>query len=164
MFDVLRLFGAFLIMMSIIYCNLLLASFGVSNSTVRFHPLGVLSNGTTLPVSILYANARSSPKQTHCPCFVMGLTTRGFLTSACRDSIVVSLPFCFFGHKQTSTLDPHNRLASRRVYSGFCVPVTTVASRCWMPCRHHCPARCGVESRVDLSASVVRSDSHGLPD
>ena len=45
--------------------------------------------------------------------------------------------FCISGHKQTSTLIPHNRLASRRVrYSGFRVPVTPVPSCCWMPCRH----------------------------
>ena len=52
----------------------------------------MLSNGMTLPVSILYANEQSGPKQTHCPCCVMGLTAiRGLLTSACRDAIVMSL-------------------------------------------------------------------------
>ena len=40
------------IMMSMISCNLLLASFGASSSTVRFHPLGVPSNGMTLPISM----------------------------------------------------------------------------------------------------------------
>ena len=66
------------IMMSLTSCKLL------------FHPLDVLS---TLPVSMLCANARSGPKQTHCPCCVFGLTaTRGLLTSTCRDSIVMTLP------------------------------------------------------------------------
>ena len=35
---------------------------------------GGVANGITLPVSILYAKARSGPKQTHCPCCVMDLT------------------------------------------------------------------------------------------
>ena len=39
-------------MMSVTSCNLLLVFFGASSSTVRFQPLGVLSNGITLPVSI----------------------------------------------------------------------------------------------------------------
>ena len=42
-----------------------------------------------------------------------------------------------FGHKQSSTLVSHNRLARRGVlYSGCCVPVTSVPSCCWMPCWH----------------------------
>ena len=80
-------------MMSMNSCYLLLASFGASSSTVRFHPLGVLSNGMTLPVCFWNANPRSSLKQTYCPCGVMVLTAiRGLLTSACRDSNVMSLP------------------------------------------------------------------------
>ena len=76
------------IMMSMTSCNFLLASFGASSSTVKLNPLGVLSNGMTLPISILYANARSCPTQTHCPCCAMGLTAiRGLRTSACRDSM-----------------------------------------------------------------------------
>ena len=35
--------------MSMTSGNLLLASFGASSSTVRFHSLGVLSNGMSLP-------------------------------------------------------------------------------------------------------------------
>ena len=62
--------------------------------------------------------------------------------------------FCIFGHKQAWTLIPHNRLASRRVlYSSFRVPVTSVPSCCWMRCRHHCPARCRVDSKRDVSES-----------
>ena len=131
-------------MMSMISCNLLLASFGASSSTEKFHPLGVLSNGMTLPVSILNANARSGPEQTHCPCCVIGLTAiKGLLTSACRE-------MCIFG------LVPQNRLASRRVlYSCLRVPMISVSSRCWMPCRRHCPARCRVDSKRELSASFV---------
>ena len=80
-------------MMSMISCNLLLALFGAASSTVRFHPLGVLSNGVTLPVSILSANVRSGPKQTNCSCFVLGLTAiRGLRTSACQHSMVIHLP------------------------------------------------------------------------
>ena len=143
-------------MISMISCNFLLASFGGSSSTVRFHPLGVLSHDMTLPVSIVYANARSGPKQTRCPCCVLGLTAiRGLLTSACRDSIVMSLPSV---SSDTSKRRPSSHttdlLASRRLlYSGFLVPVTSVSSRCWMPCRHHCPARCHVDSKRDLFAS-----------
>ena len=81
------------IMISMTSCNLLLASFGASSSTVRFHPLSVLSNGIALPASILHAKARSGPKQTHCPCCVMGLRAiRGIRTTACRDSMVIGLP------------------------------------------------------------------------
>ena len=80
------------IIMSMTSCNTRMASSGASSSTVRFHLLGVLSNEITLPVSISYANARSSPKHTRCPCCVMGLTTiRGFRTSGCRDSKVIGL-------------------------------------------------------------------------
>ena len=50
------------IMMSMTSCNLLLASFGASSSTVRFHPLGVLSHGMTLTVSVVYAKRTIRPK------------------------------------------------------------------------------------------------------
>ena len=54
---------------------------------------GVLSNGIALPASILHAKGRSGPKQTHCPCCVMGLRAiRGIRTTACRDSMVIGLP------------------------------------------------------------------------
>ena len=44
-------------------CNFLLPWFDAVSSTEKFHPVGVLSNGTTLPVSIEYANARSITEQ-----------------------------------------------------------------------------------------------------
>ena len=44
--------------------------------------------------------------------------------------------FCFFGHKQTSTLIPQNRIACCRV--------------CWMPCWHHGSARCSVDCKRDF--------------
>ena len=115
-------------------CNLLLASFGASSSAVRFHPLGVLSNGMTQPVSIMYANARSGPKQTHrifvC---VMGLTAiRGLLIFACRDSIVMRLHSLSW---DTSKRRPSSRATDLpALHSGFRVPVTFLSSRCWMPC------------------------------
>ena len=141
------------IMMFLTSCNCLLASFGASCSTVKFHPLGVLSNGMTLPVSILHANARSGPKQTRCPCCVMGLTAiRALLICACRDSLVISI--C--GHKQTSTFSPYNRLAFCRVrHSSIRVPMTSATSCCRMPCRQHCPARCPVVSKRDAPAPFV---------
>ena len=139
------------IMMSMTSCNLLLASSGAS------HPLGVLSNGMTLPVPTLYANARSSPKQTHCPCCVMGLTAiRGLRTSACRSSMVMSLP--------SVSLDTRERRPSSQTtdlptvecgFSGFRVAVTTVPSCCWMPCQHHGSARCRVDSERDASAPSI---------
>ena len=160
-FDVLSLFCSkrfSVIMMSMTSGNLLFASFGVSSSTVRFHPLGVLSIGMTLPVSILYANARSGPKQTHS----LSLLCHGFDSHRRPSYLCMSrfdrheFAFSIFGHKQTSTFVPHNRLSNRRVLcSGFRVPVTSVPSCCWMPCQHHCPARCRVDSKRDLSASSV---------
>ena len=140
------------IMMSTTSCNLLLASFGASSSTVRFHPLGVLSHGMTLPVSVLYANARSGPKQTHGPGCVMGLTAiRGLLALSRFNRH--EFAFCIFGHTQTSTLVPYNRLSRCLIrYSGFSVPVTPVPSCCWMPCRYHCLARCRVDAKRDWPA------------
>ena len=122
------------IMMSMISCNLLLASVGASSSTVRFHPLGVLSNCMTLPVSMLYANARSGPKPSHL--CLSRFSGRWFA-------------FCIFGHKQTLTLISHNRLASYRVrYSSFSIPVTSVPSCCWMPWRHQmfCSLPCRLQT------------------
>ena len=143
------------VMMSMISCNLLLAPFGASSSTVRFRPLGVLSNGITVPASIFYANAQFGPRQTHCPCCVTGLTAiRGLRNSACRDSMVIGLPFCIFGHKQTSTLIPHDRLVRCRVrYSSFSIPVRSVPSCCWMPCR---------TSASDLTPTAWPTDSINL--
>ena len=92
------------ILVSMISCNLLLASLGASSSIVRFHPLGVLSNGITLPVSILYANARSSPKQIHCRSCVMGLKAiRGLFIRKPRKSLTVTSAcdlgeVCHLGH------------------------------------------------------------------
>ena len=52
-------------MMSMIAFNLLSASLSASSATVRFHPLGVLSNGLTLPDSIFemqtHDQARNKP-------------------------------------------------------------------------------------------------------
>ena len=60
---------------------------------------------------------------------------------------------CILGYKQPSTLIPHSRLASCRVwYSSFRVPMTPEPSYRGMPCRHHGPARCRVDSKRDLSA------------
>ena len=71
-------------------CNSLPASFGASSSSVRFHSLGVLFKGVTLPVFIMHAN--SGPNQTHCPYCVMCFTDiRGPCTSACRGSMVIGL-------------------------------------------------------------------------
>ena len=143
--------------MSMTSCDLLLASSGASSSTVAFHPFGVLSNGMILPVSTLYANARSGPNQSRCPCCVRGLTAvRGRLTLCLSRFSRQEFAFCISGHKQTSTLAPYNRLARCRVlYSGFRVPMTPVPLCCWMPCWHHRPGRCRVESTRDLSASLV---------
>ena len=94
-------------------CDLLLASFGASSSTVRFHPLSVLSNGITLPVSILYANTRSRPETDP-----LSLLCHGF-DSHQRSSNLCFLrfngdwfAFCIFGQ---ANVDPHPRLASCRV-------------------------------------------------
>ena len=69
MLDFLRLFKRFsVLMMSTISCNLLLASFGASSSTVRFHPFGcALKRYDSASIHILYANARSSARhRLHC--------------------------------------------------------------------------------------------------
>ena len=130
------------IMMTMTSCNLPSASFSASSSTVRFHPLGVLSNCITLPVSLLYANARPDPKQTHSPCCVMGLTARS--SHLCLST--------FNGHWFAFCI----RLANSRVRQrSFRVSMTPVSSCCWTPGQRHGPARCRVASKRDLSAPLV---------
>ena len=103
------------IVMSMTSCNLLLVSFGVSSSTVRLHPMGVLSHGIALPVSFLCASARSGRKQTRCPCCGMGLTATKRSSHFCFSRFNGHwFAFCILGHKQTSTFIAHNRLASCR--------------------------------------------------
>ena len=105
-----------------ISCNLL-ASFGASSATVTFHPLGVLSNGMTLPVFISYANARAGPKQTRVSLLCHWVDRHRRPSHLCLSRVNRhEFAFCILGHKQTSTLVLHNRLASRRVlYSTFLV-------------------------------------------
>ena len=132
------------IMISIISCILVFASCSASSSTVRFHPLGVLSNGMTLRVFILYANARSDPKQTHCPCGVVGLSAiKGLFTCACRDSIVVSLLSASLDTSKrpsyhTTDLPSSNVLRLPRS-NGICILVLLDALlaplSCTLPCR-----------------------------
>ena len=68
--------------------------------------------------------------------------------------------FCIFGHKQSSILVVDNRLSICRVpYSSISVPVTSVPFCCWVPCRHHCPARCRVDSIRDTPVRFPNSCS-----
>ena len=72
-------------------CSYFLASSGASSSTVRFRPLGVVSNGITLPVFILCANAQSGQKQTDCPCFVIGFTSIEGRSHVCLSRLLLQV-------------------------------------------------------------------------
>ena len=86
-------------------------------------------------------------------CHVL-FASRGLRTVVCRESVVIDLPSVSLD-KRTSTLVPHNRLAScRERYSRFSAPVTYVPSCCWMPCRHHGSTRCRVDPKRDLSVPL----------
>ena len=87
------------IMMSMTSCNLLLASSGASRSTVRFHPLGVLSNGMTLPGT---HNQETDPL----PLLCHGLDNHQKPPHLCVSRFNRhDFAFRIFGHKQTSTCD-----------------------------------------------------------
>ena len=148
------------IMMSMTSCNLLLASFWCFEFNCEVPPTGRTLKWNDSS-SLDFRVRRYRPI---CPCHVIGLTDiRGLVTFACRDFGRHEFAFCIFGHKQKFTLVPHNRLASRRIlFSGFRVPEASVPSCCWMQSWRHRPARCRHDSQRNLSASSVRSDSHGL--
>ena len=145
------------IMMSTTSCNLLLASFGAASSTVRFHPLGVLSNGIILPVSFLYATRTMRPETDPLSLLCHGFDSHQGSSHLCWSRFNGhKFTLYIFGHKQASTFIPHNGLASWRVrHSSSSVPVTSVPSCSWMQCRHHGSAHCRVDSKRDLSATRV---------
>ena len=152
-------------MMSMTSCNLLLASFGASSSTMRFHPLGKVK---WYDSASLYCVCERMIRPERDPLSLLchGLDSHQRPSHLCLSRFDRhEFAFCIFGHKQTSTHITHDRLARcRALCSGFPAPMTSVPSCCcWMPCQHHRPARCRVDSKRDLSASFVRSDSHGLP-
>ena len=135
------------IMMSMTSCSWMLASFGASSSTVRFYPLGVLSNGITLPVSTAACERAMRPETDRLSLLYHGCDSHQRSSHLCLSRFNDhGFAFCILGHKQTSTLIPYNRLASCRVrYSSFSVRVTSVPSCCWMPCR--APLSCTLPCR-----------------
>ena len=150
------IFSVSVIMMSMTSCNLLLASFGV-----KFN-CEVPSVGRALKwyhsASFYFVCERTIRPETD----PLSLLCPGFDSHQRPAHLCLSrfnshwFAFCIFGHKQTSTLITHNRLASCQArYSSFSVPVTSVPPCCQMPCRHHGSARCRVDSKRDLSAPPV---------
>ena len=99
------------ITMSMTYCSLMLASFGASSSTVRFHPLDALSVATRSETVSLcqclfcmrtHDQARNRPIV---PCCVMGLTSiRGFSHLCLSRFNCYGFAFCIFGQ---TNVDPH---------------------------------------------------------
>ena len=137
------------IIMSMTSCNLRLASSGASSSSVRFHPLGVLSTGITLPVSISYANARSSPKTDP-----LSLLCHGFHRHQ-RPSHFRLFGFngplaCFLVSLVTSKRRPSSHAADLPAVA-YGTPASAsqwhfYPSCCQMPCQHHVSARCSSDS------------------
>ena len=97
------------IMMSTTSCNFLLVSFDASHSTVIFHPSGVLSHDSVYFVCELSICPDTDPLSLLCH----GLHKASNLCWSRLNGHWLALGI--LGHKQTSTLVPHNRLANCRV-------------------------------------------------
>ena len=86
---------------------------------------------------------KSDPEQTQCLC-CQGLHSHRRSSHLCLSRLDGHrFALCILAHKQTSTLIPHNRLASCRIwYSSFRVPTSSVPSFCGMIGRRRRSARC----------------------
>ena len=111
------------IMMSMTSCNLLLASFGASSSSVG-RALKWYRSASVCFVCERTIRPETDPLSLLCP----GVDNHQRSSHLCSSRFKGRwFAFRIFGHKQTSTLIPHNRLASCRArYSSFRVPVTSV--------------------------------------
>ena len=125
------------IMVSMTSCNLVLASFGVPSSTVRFHPMGVLSNGITLPVSILCANARSGPKQDTLSLLCHGCDRHRSSSHLCLSRFNGHwLVFCILGHQTCQLPSAVLQLPRRNDTCTLVSRDAVLAPRsCTLPCR-----------------------------
>ena len=133
-------------MMSMTSCCIMLVSYGASSLDVMFHPLGVLSDGVTLPISALCAHDQP---ETDTLCLLChGFNSHQKCSHHCLSRFNShGFALCIIEYMQTSTFIPYNRLANCRVRHSNFVPLTLVSSCCWMPFRHHSPARCRVDSK-----------------
>ena len=91
--------------MSMTSCNKLLALFGATNATVRFHKLGVLPNGTTLPMSFCVCERTSRPEPDTLSLLCHGLDSNQRYSYLCLSRLNAQmLALCSLGHKRKSTL------------------------------------------------------------
>ena len=113
--------------MSMTSCNLLLASFGASSSSMRFHPLGKVK---WYDSASLYCVCERMIRPERDPLSLLchGLDSHQRPSHLCLSRFDRhEFAFCIFGHKQTSTHITHDRLARcRALCSGFPAPMTSV--------------------------------------
>ena len=112
------------IMMSMTSCNLLLAPLGASSSTCEVPSVGRALKWYDSASLNFVCERTIKPETDPLSLLCHGLDSHQRPSHLCLSRFNRhEFAFCIFGHRQTSTLVPHNRLASRRVlYSGFHVP------------------------------------------